>query len=110
MGLGALDSTPTGLFRIRTGSKLVNPPWTNPRTGEYFEPNDPLNPIGEHRLGFEGIEARTKDLQGYGIHGTIEPSSIGMSESMGCVRLLDDDVALLYETLTEGNSTVVIRR
>ena len=109
VGLGAFDSTPTGVFRVRPGSKLINPPWTNPRTGEYFEPDDPRNPIGEHWLGLEGIEARTKDLHGNGIHGTIEPSSIGACESMGCVRLLDDDVALLYETLTEGNSTVAIR-
>jgi lipoprotein-anchoring transpeptidase ErfK/SrfK len=28
---------------------------------------------------------------------------------MGCVRLADDDIALLYEMLTEGNSVVLVR-
>ena len=33
VGLGQFDSTPTGRFRVRKGQKIVNPTWTNPRTG-----------------------------------------------------------------------------
>ena len=47
-------------------------------------------------------------LEGYGIHGTIDPGSIGKSMSMGCVRLGDADVALVYELLGEGSSVVHI--
>ena len=55
------------------------------------------------------VKEATRDLAGYGIHGTIEPDSIGRSESMGGIRMRPDDVALLYEVLTEGTSTVTIR-
>ena len=108
VGLGELDSTPEGEWIVRNNSKLVNPDWTNPRTGERFDKNDPMNPIGERWIGLRGTDPQTEALSGYGIHGTIEPSSIGQQESMGCVRLLDDDVELVYELLEEGKSRVAI--
>jgi len=108
VGLGELDSTPTGEWIVRRGSKLVNPNWTNPRTGERYDKDDPENPIGERWIGLEGTSPETAALSGYGIHGTIEPSSIGQQRSMGCVRLLDDDVELTYELLEEGVSRVAI--
>ncbi len=108
VGLGAHDSTPLGLFRVRPGSKLENPSWANPRTGERFNRDDPANPIGEHWIGLEGIDDATRDMTGYGIHGTIDPDSIGTQASMGCMRLLPDDVRLVFEMLTTA-STVEIR-
>lgn len=109
VGLGEFNATPTGLFRVRVNSKLVNPHWINPRTREEFKPNDPSNPIGEHWIGLEGIEAGNRDVDGYGIHGTIDPASIGNQMSMGCVRMLGDDVQLVYEVLTHPGSTIEIR-
>ncbi|MDA0295656.1 MAG: LysM peptidoglycan-binding domain-containing protein [Planctomycetota bacterium] len=109
VGLGEFDATPTGLFRVRVNSKLVNPHWINPRTREEFKPNDPANPIGEHWIGLEGIENANRDVDGYGIHGTIDPASIGNQMSMGCVRMLSDDVQLVYEVLTHQGSTIEIR-
>ncbi len=109
VGLGKLNSTPVGLFRIRPRSKLVNPAWTNPRTREPFAADDPNNPIGEHWLGLEGISEAVRNVSTYGIHGTIEPDSIGQQASMGCVRMHADDVAIIYEVLTEGASTVRIQ-
>ena len=109
VGLGEFDQTPVGRFRVRSGSKLINPQWTNPRTGQRYSSDDPTNPLGERWIGLRGDEDATRDLPGYGIHGTIEPDSIGRSESMGCIRMLPDDVELIYEVLTEQNSTVVIR-
>jgi hypothetical protein len=107
VGLGEADSTPTGHFVVRRDSKLINPHWVNPRTGQRFDQDDPKNPIGEHWIGLDGIgEDAVKT--GYGIHGTIEPESIGQQRSMGCVRLLDEDVALVYELLVEGISRVRI--
>jgi LysM repeat protein len=109
VGLGEFDATPTGLFRVRVNSKLVNPHWINPRTREEFKPNNPANPIGEHWIGLEGIEKANRDVDGYGIHGTIDPASIGNQKSMGCVRMLGDDIQLVYEVLTHPGSTIEIR-
>lgn len=108
VGLGEYNSTPLGRFKVRPRSKLVEPAWTNPRTGEFFRGNDPLNPIGDHWIGLQGIDEANKGAESYGIHGTIEPASIGRQASMGCVRMLAADVALIYELLTEPNSTITI--
>lgn len=107
VGLGELDGTPVGAFKVRRHSKLINPFWRNPRTGEEFAADNPDNPIGEHWIGLEGL-GQASTFSGYGIHGTIEPESIGQSMSMGCVRMLADDVALVYELLTEDISQVHI--
>ncbi len=108
VGTGEFDGTPVGLFRVKRGSKVENPSWANPRTGERFDRDDPGNPIGEHWIGLEGIDDATRNMAGYGIHGTIEPDSIGRQSSMGCIRMRPHDVAMLYEMLTE-QSTVEIR-
>lgn len=109
VGIGELDSeTPLGAFRVRQNSKLINPRWVNPRTGEVFAPDDPKNPIGERWIGLEGIDALTESMTGYGIHGTIEPQSIGARGSMGCIRMLEADVELIYEMLVPLQSTVLI--
>lgn len=108
VGLGEHGTTPVGTFIVRPRSKLINPFWRNPRTGEEFAADDPRNPIGEHWLGLEGLDEATRQYEGYGIHGTIEPESIGKEMSMGCVRLAAEDVALVYEMLEEGVSIVRI--
>ena len=106
VGLGEHNCTPSGLFRVRTHSKLVNPPWTNPRTREHFAANDPDNPIGEYWLGLEGIDEHNRQEAGFGLHGTIDPGSIGRNESMGCVRMRSGEIDVLYEVMTEGVSTL----
>lgn len=108
VGLGELNSTPTGAFMVRPKSKLINPQWNNPKTGEHFAADNPLNPIGERWIGLIGVEAHNQGFKGYGIHGTVDPASIGKQASMGCVRMSDADVELVYELLTEPNSTIVI--
>ena len=108
VGLGEFDGTPTGLFGVRPASKLINPVWIDPRSHKQYEADDPTNPIGEHWIGIRGLEAHNRDLDGFGIHGTIEPDSIGQQQSMGCVRLLPDDVAMIYEVLTEPKSRINI--
>lgn len=109
VGVGQYNSTPVGLFRVRPHSKLVNPAWANPRTGERFDADDPANPIGDRWIGLQGLDEATRDLAGYGIHGTIEPHTIGTQASMGCVRMLPEDVEIVYEVLMEGVSRVEIR-
>jgi lipoprotein-anchoring transpeptidase ErfK/SrfK len=107
-GLGENDSTPAGTFRVRKNSKLVNPEWRNPRTGERFAANDPKNPIGERWIGLEGTTPEMAKFTGYGIHGTVDPTSIGRQLSMGCVRLGEREVEVAYE-LIGNDSTVTVR-
>lgn len=109
VGLGEFDSTPVGQFVVRQNSKLVDPRWVNPRTGEAFASKDPKNPIGNRWIGLEGTDANTSTLNGYGIHGTIDPQSIGKMASMGCVRMQTPDVELIYEVLIERVSEVEVR-
>lgn len=107
-GLGSEGGTPLGTFIVKKNSKLVDPPWVNPKTGEKFAAADPKNPIGEHWLGIVGVDDASKAKTGFGLHGTIEPDSIGKERSMGCVRMLPDDIAVVWELLAEEVSTVRI--
>lgn len=106
-GLGAEGGTPLGSFRVKKDSKLINPKWVNPRTGEKFDADDPKNPIGEFWVGWEGV-GDSAVYKGFGLHGTIDPSSIGQQKSMGCVRLMNDDIAMIYELLVPEVSQVKV--
>lgn len=109
VGLGEGDSTPVGTFVLRANSKLVNPTWVNPRNpAERYAADDPKNPIGEYWMGIDGV-GDSAQYKGFGIHGTIDPASIGQQKSMGCVRLADEDVKLMYELLAERISVVQIK-
>ena len=74
-----------------------------------IEADDPKNPLGERWIGLTGIDGHAVGKQSYGIHGTIRPESIGKQESMGCIRLTNDDVAKVFELLVGGKSTVTVR-
>lgn len=106
VALGEDGSTPKGLWRVI--NKLENPGWTDPRTGKHWHPDDPENPIGDYWIGLECVEGGCLGMVGYGIHGTIEPETIGQNVSMGCVRLGDKDIDWVYKMLTIGESLVRI--
>ncbi len=109
VGLGLDDSTPVGRFVVREDSKLENPAWVNPRDpSDRYGRDDPGNPIGEYWVGLDGLGDDAVYV-GYGLHGTVDPDSIGSQQSMGCVRMHDEDIALVYELLQEGASIVEIR-
>ncbi len=108
VGLGKTDSTPNGAFIVTPNSKVTNPSWRNPRTGEFFAKNNPNIPIGEYWLALKGTDPNTESATGYGIHGTNDPSSIGRQASMGCIRMRDKDIGLVYDMLEGGTSTVQI--
>jgi len=44
---------------------------------------------------------------GYMIHGTPNPSSIGRAITHGCIRLADSDIAWLYEIVPEGTPVYI---
>jgi lipoprotein-anchoring transpeptidase ErfK/SrfK len=106
VGLGLDDSTPTGEWKVR--NKLENPTYYPPRGGAIIAADDPENPLGERWIGLEGVSGEALSQQRYGIHGTNEPESIGRSISLGCVRLHNPDVEMVYTFLIEGKSTVTI--
>lgn len=112
VGLGEFDSTPIGKWIVKPGSKVGpangGPSWVNPRTGERYDRNDPNIPIGEYWMALEGIDDNTRDKKGYGIHATNDQESIGRQESMGCIRMRDEDVDQVFYTLFEGASIVEI--
>ncbi len=109
VGLGADDSTPTGVWIVETQKKLKNPTYFSPRGEGVIEADDPDNPLGEFWIGLTGIDGHAVGKQSYGIHGTIRPDSIGKQESMGCIRLVNEDVGKVFEMLVEGKSTVTVR-
>lgn len=109
VGLGEYDTTPEGAWVVRTNSKLIDPAWVNPRTGERFASKDPENPIGNRWIGIRGTDPNTENEEGIGLHGTIEPDSIGDQMSMGCVRMLKPDIELMYDLLVPEVSTVLIQ-
>jgi len=108
VGVGKSDSTPQGAFIVVPGKKVKNPDWRNPRTGEYYGRDNPKNPIGEYWIALKGNEPATESFTGYGVHGTIDPNSIGQQASMGCIRMRDQDIELVYDMLAGGKSTVQI--
>ncbi len=97
IGIGADNGTPTGEFKIE--EKLENPTWYNP-AGGIVDADDPENPLGEFWLGLGNH---------IGIHGTIDPDSIGQAVSSGCIHLDDQNIEEVFALLTVG-SKVLIRR
>jgi lipoprotein-anchoring transpeptidase ErfK/SrfK len=60
----------------------------------------PNNPVG---IYWTGLSA-----EGYGIHGTPEPSKVSKTESHGCVRLTNWDVSLLAGNIKKGTPVVFV--
>jgi lipoprotein-anchoring transpeptidase ErfK/SrfK len=107
VGLGKDDSTPTGTWAVI--NKLKNPAYYSPRGEGVISADDPKNPLGEYWIGLAGTDGHAVGKTSYGIHGTTDPTSIGKQESMGCIRLKNEDAAQVYEMLVEGKSLVVVK-
>jgi len=109
VGLGKPGyDTPTGLWVVRPGGKLIRPRWTDPDTGKTYEPDDPNYPLGSRWISLDGIEGAAKGRTGFAIHGTKDPHEIGTAKSRGCIRLYNGDVILVYDLLMEGESKVLL--
>jgi len=90
-------------------NKLKNPKWWGSTDEPAKEADDPKNPLGEFWIGLTGVDGEAVGKNGFGIHGTIEPDSIGKQSSHGCIRLVNSDVQQVFEMLVEGKSTVIIK-
>ncbi|MFO0994096.1 MAG: L,D-transpeptidase [Hyphomicrobiales bacterium] len=66
-------------------------------------PGGPGNPLGARAMYLFSNNADTL----YRIHGTIEPESIGKAASSGCIRMLNEDIVLLYDKVEVGTPVIV---
>ncbi len=60
----------------------------------------PNNPVGSYWIGLSA--------EGYGIHGTPNPSKVSKAESHGCVRLTNWDANLLGRNIKKGTPVVFV--
>ncbi len=95
IGIGEGDRTPSGDFVVE--EKLENPVWYNPDGGQ-IDADDPTNPLGEYWLGLGNH---------IGIHGTIDPDSIGKARSRGCIHLAEPDISDVYHLLGVGSKVLI---
>lgn len=92
------QDTPTGTYDI--ANKAVDPAWNVPNSdwagslaGTVVPGGTPQNPLKARWLGI---------YNGVGIHGTDARDSIGTNASKGCIRMLIEDVKVLYERVPVG--------
>lgn len=112
VSIGKLGRT-TPLGQTRVIGKIKHPSWYPPASirKEHAEAGDPLpgvvgpgpdNPLGRYkiRLGFgDGT---------YEIHGTNNPTAVGLAITHGCIRMYPEDVAALFAQLPVGTSVRLI--
>ncbi|HZL36048.1 MAG TPA: L,D-transpeptidase family protein [Tepidisphaeraceae bacterium] len=109
VGLGKDNSTPTGLWAVQQGSKAHPATYYSPRGEGVIAADDPKNPLGGYWIGITGLGGNALEKTSYGIHGTIDPDSIGKEASLGCIRLRHEDIAALYDLLVDGHSKVLVK-
>lgn len=109
VGLGKTGyGTPTGLWLVKPGGKLVKPRWTDPDTGRTYEPSDPDYPLGSRWIALEGLQGDALGREGFAIHGTKDANEIGTAASRGCIRLHNGNAILVYNLMTPGESKVEV--
>jgi lipoprotein-anchoring transpeptidase ErfK/SrfK len=100
VGIGAENRTPEGTFIVT--NKIKNPPYQpqHKTRAEHKAAGAPDNPLGGRWIDIGNH---------YGIHGTIDPASIGRGVSEGCIRMSNKNVEELYDLVVVGASKVTIR-
>jgi lipoprotein-anchoring transpeptidase ErfK/SrfK len=91
VGLGVANTpTPGGIYYIK---ELLRPP-------------DPNTAYGVYAYGLSGFSNVLTDFQGgegvIGLHGTNDPASLGKDVSAGCIRMSNQGISTLAETLPLG--------
>jgi lipoprotein-anchoring transpeptidase ErfK/SrfK len=96
---------------VRIGRKESWPDWTPPASMLKRRPDLPRHMAGgeENPLGARAMYLYSGDRDTmFRIHGSNEPWTIGQAVSSGCIRMLNDDVADLYERVRVGATVVVM--
>jgi len=105
-GRSWIFKTPKGKWTIQ--GKQTNPVWTRP-DWSYVEEGLPIpsmddpsryepNVLGDYKLMLG---------EGYMIHGTIYKRFLGMPVTHGCVRLNDEDLKAIFNTLSIGSKVYI---
>jgi L,D-transpeptidase-like protein len=66
-------------------------------------------PVGTNQRKYQGVLGayRLNMGDGYALHGTNQPASIGRAVSHGCVRLRNEDIARLYDMVAVGTPVFI---
>ncbi|MEZ6188457.1 MAG: L,D-transpeptidase family protein [Planctomycetota bacterium] len=99
---GKEDRTPEAEFVI--GNKIVKPDWYAP-DGKKYAYGTEENILGTRWMAFEN----TPEHNGFGIHGTKFPESIGSEASMGCLRMRNEEVEVLFDLIPPGTKVFIQR-
>jgi lipoprotein-anchoring transpeptidase ErfK/SrfK len=105
-GKSWIFKTPKGRFWIQ--GKTTNPYWRRPDWA-YVEEGLPI-PSQDHYSRYEyGVlgEYALALGDGYLIHGTIYKRFLGMPVTHGCVRLNDEDLKVIFNTLSIGSKVYI---
>jgi lipoprotein-anchoring transpeptidase ErfK/SrfK len=104
IGIGSECSPSAGLRHVT--QKLEWPEWV-PSPGllkrQVYPPRligGPGNPLGARLLALDGNVL--------GIHGTNAPMTIGHAVTLGCFRMVNDDIVDLYQRVSTGASAVIM--
>ena len=94
------NATPLGVFTV--GDFLEKPVYW-PQDGRAAIPfGNPENPLGTRWIGFS-------EKPSYGVHGnTNSDASIGSFESLGCIRMHNEEVEELFQLLPRGATCEVL--
>lgn len=97
--------TPRGEFKVL--SKKANPVWIKPDWA-FIEEGEPIprnhadrakpGEMGDYAIGIG---------DGYYIHGTLYKRLLGRNVSHGCVRLGDEDIKFLFNTVARGIRVII---
>jgi lipoprotein-anchoring transpeptidase ErfK/SrfK len=98
--------TPKGQFWIQ--QKITKPLWIRP-DWSFVEEGLPIpSPNDESRYEYGVLGDYALSLgDDYLIHGTLYKRFLGMPVTHGCVRLNDDDLATIYNTLNIGSKVFI---
>jgi lipoprotein-anchoring transpeptidase ErfK/SrfK len=95
IAVGATVSpSPTGTFTV--ASRLTSPTYYH--AGVVIPPGKD-NPLGPRWVGL--------NKQGYGIHGTNAPASVGKAASHGCIRMRNRDIVQFFTLVKVGDSVEI---
>ncbi|MFP4499597.1 MAG: L,D-transpeptidase family protein [Candidatus Hydrogenedentota bacterium] len=95
----------TTLGKYKIGNKEKHPTWFKPGAGP-IPSGDPRNELGTRWMPLVPVEeGLPKDL---GIHGTIDPETIGYHSSHGCARLYPAAVEELYDLVVRSTPVEIV--
>ncbi|HEU4853646.1 MAG TPA: L,D-transpeptidase [Telluria sp.] len=100
------DPLPIGSFKVK--HITANPAFFyNPKLFWDADPADTKSKIAPGPNNPVGVAWIDLSKDHYGIHGTPEPSAVGKSQSHGCIRLTNWDVAALVKSVPAGIEVIL---